>query len=156
MLALPGHTSKQGTGNKPKNHLTEKPPYKSANFQSLSVMTPSLAVRARCPARTERAHIASRANLRNSGPRRLRKGRLPSQRRDTERSRFIRSGPPPGCISNENGVPLSTRLRRVSTSSCLKRRAIGPCQVLIAWVLRQCLAIMLPPCAAGYAFLPTR
>src|SRR6516162_6124451 len=29
MLALPGHTSKQGTGNKPKNHLTEKPPYKS-------------------------------------------------------------------------------------------------------------------------------
>jgi hypothetical protein len=32
----------------------------SANFQSLSVMTPSLAVQARCPARTERAHIARR------------------------------------------------------------------------------------------------
>src|SRR6516162_8256800 len=27
--------SKQGTGNKPKNHLTEKPPYKSANLRSL-------------------------------------------------------------------------------------------------------------------------
>ena len=45
MLALPGHTSKQGTGNKPKNHLTEKPPYKSANhrfrrrFQGLDVNT---------------------------------------------------------------------------------------------------------------------
>jgi hypothetical protein len=35
MPALPGHTSKQGTGNKPKNHLTEKPPYKSANFRFL-------------------------------------------------------------------------------------------------------------------------
>src|SRR6516225_6893879 len=45
MLALPGHTSKQGTGNEPKNHLTEKPPYKSANhrfrrrFQGLDVNT---------------------------------------------------------------------------------------------------------------------
>src|SRR5215472_13831869 len=28
--------SKQGTGNKPKNHLTEKLPYKSANFRFLS------------------------------------------------------------------------------------------------------------------------
>ena len=36
MPALPGHTSKQGTGNKPKNHLTEKPPYKSANHRPLS------------------------------------------------------------------------------------------------------------------------
>jgi hypothetical protein len=35
----------------------------SANFQSLSVMTPSLAVRARCPARTERAHIARRQHV---------------------------------------------------------------------------------------------
>src|SRR6516162_3707781 len=33
MPALPGHTSKQGTGNKPKNHLTEKAPYKSANHR---------------------------------------------------------------------------------------------------------------------------
>jgi hypothetical protein len=35
----------------------------SANFQSLSVMTPSLAVRARCPARTEHAHIARRQHV---------------------------------------------------------------------------------------------
>ena len=35
----------------------------SANFLSLSVMTPSLAARARCPARTERAHIARRQHV---------------------------------------------------------------------------------------------
>src|SRR5215471_11410016 len=39
MLALPGHTSEQGTGNKPKNHLTQKLPYKSANFRYLSGTT---------------------------------------------------------------------------------------------------------------------
>ena len=33
------HTSKQGTGNKPKNHLTEKPPYKSTNFRFLFART---------------------------------------------------------------------------------------------------------------------
>ena len=30
-----------------------------------------------------------------------------------------RSGPPPGCISNGTGVPLSTRLRWISTSSAI-------------------------------------
>ena len=30
-----------------------------------------------------------------------------------------RSGPPPGCISSGSGVPLSTGLRRISTSSAI-------------------------------------
>ena len=30
-----------------------------------------------------------------------------------------RSGPPPGCISSGSGVPLSTRLPRISTSSAI-------------------------------------
>src|SRR6516225_7972321 len=44
--------SKQGTGNKPKNHLTEKLPYKSANHRFLSGTDPIQNLRYRQPGRT--------------------------------------------------------------------------------------------------------
>src|SRR6516162_5011976 len=45
--------SKQGTGNKPKNHLTEKLPYKSANHRFLSggARLPQRAIRKPCGSR---------------------------------------------------------------------------------------------------------